>query len=85
MFDNLYDMFLYGFRSVLEWMHIIQYDGWSLLGIATFGLLLTLLWRFFFSPIFGASGGSMNVNASDVVRKFKSGFSKQKNNSGKEK
>lgn len=77
--NNAFDLIWSGLASVFTWINTISYEGITVFQVAVFGLLLSLIWRFGLSPIFGAGGGSLRISASDVVSKVK----RSKNNSNK--
>lgn len=74
--NNAFDMILYGFNQVFDWCLQIEYEGINVLMVAMFGLVLALFWRFFLSPVFGASGGSLGISLSDFVKRS-SNFNKK--------
>lgn len=69
--DNAFQLIWTGFNTVMTWVNTVNYQGITVFQVAVFGLLLSLIYRFGLSPIFGAGGGSLSISASDVVSKIK--------------
>lgn len=63
--SDVFDLMLYGFESMMDWMSKIEYNGISVLHVCFVALFLSLIWGFILSPLFGNRGGSLSIGASD--------------------
>lgn len=63
--QDVFDLMLYGFESMMNWMSEIEYQGISVLHVCFVALFLSLIWAFILSPLFGNRGGSLSIGASD--------------------
>lgn len=69
--SDVFDLMLFGFESIMDWMSEIDYNGISLLHVCFVALFLSLIWAFILSPVFGYRGGSLSISASDMVSRYR--------------
>lgn len=74
-----FEIILQGFQVCFAWLEQIKIGDFSILDISLVSLFLTCCWRFLFAPIFGVSGGSLSVGASDLAAR-ENARSKRNNN-----
>lgn len=69
--QNVFQLILYGFQSVMDWCEHIEYMGINLLQVSFFAFFITLIWQLILSPIIGNRSGSLSVNLSEARSRSK--------------